>query len=190
MAEITKSVPEKPSSWNDVECLAEISEIFYRNHSTDIEMAILTRHSLCRTDDWRDLIRVFLDTFITGYYGQMELQSVLTSLITYVKQFPSMQSIKHDLQWLKCTEHLKKQLSIISRDENAFQFIEYAVSHFEGAPIDLGKFPDQRSKMLHLLDLVLHDVEFYMLFHTYCKQHSLQKYIQDDPDMMGLAMVS
>ena len=63
-------------TWGQVECNADITNIFYI-HTSRVCSSELTL---------REQVEVFLDKFIKGYHGSSDIVDILHSLISYARQ--------------------------------------------------------------------------------------------------------
>ena len=175
-------------TWQQVKDHAEITEVFYLHTSQD-DLASVTSPTL---SDKREQIAFFLDTFIIGYYGSTDTVDVLSSLIIHTKQFASLDVAQSKLQWLKWQKNLKRKLYDLCKEDNMSDFPKHIS---DTIPQDQNcsnteNCPDDFTKIMHLMDLVLQKHIFYHAFKSYCKKKpALQAYIPEDisisDDMFG-----
>ena len=175
-------------TWQRVKDHAEITEVFYLHMSQD-DLASVTSPTLT---DKREQIAFFLDTFITEYYGSTDTVDVLSSLTIHTKQFPSLCGVQLKLEWLKCQKNLKRKLYDLCKEDHMSDFPQHIS---DTIPEDqncsnIEKCPDNFTKIMHLMDLVLQKPIFYKAFISYCKKKpALQAYIPEhiaiSDDMIG-----
>ena len=166
-------------TWRDVESSEEIMEEFYKNTSQEDLAQILER----QLPDNRDQVQAFLDQFIKGYFGSPDCVAILQSLIAYTRPYPCLDDVLQKLKWLKYKKNLGKNLYSLCKEEEMSGFSDYVhetTPQVEPYP-KTELYPDNLSKLMYLMDLVLHLPTYFNAFKTYCKDKpELHKYIEDD----------
>ena len=166
-------------TWRDVESSEEIMEEFYQNTSQEDLAQILERP----LPDNRDQVQAFLDQFIKGYFGSTDCVDILQSLIAHTRQYPCLDDVLQKLKWVKCKKNIQQNLYFICKEEEMSGFCEYVhetTPQVEPYP-KTELYPDNFSKLMHLMDLVLDFPQYFNVFKAYCKDKpKLHKYIADD----------
>ena len=166
-------------TWREVESSEEIMEEFYQNTSQEDLAQILER----QLPDNREQVQAFLDQFIKGYFGSPDCITILQSLMAYTRQHPCLDDVLPKLKWLKYKKNLEKNLYSLCKEEEMSGFSDYVhetTPQVEPYP-KTEQYPDNFSKLMYLMDLVLCLPTYFSIFKTYCADKpKLQKYITED----------
>ena len=174
-----------------MECNADIIKIFYLH-------ALHNDHTSETNSEQtlREQVEHFLDTFIKGYHGSSDVVLILKSLITYTRHKPGFEDVTSKLEWLKCKKNLETKMYALCKEDEMLGFPQYICdtipptencSHTE-------QYPENFSKLMHLMDLSLQISLYYNAFKSYCEgRPALKKYITEDVsftnEMMGYVSI-
>ena len=165
-------------TWEQVECSADVKEIFCFHISQDVNTSVTNSELIVK-----EQVEVFLDTFIKEYHGSSDILYILQSLITYTRQNPSFEGALLNLKWLKCKKNLERKLYALCNEKEMLNFPQHirdTIPANENCS-NMEQYPDNFSKLMHLMILSLQMPLYYNAFKTYCiSKPALRKYITED----------
>ena len=134
------------------------------------------------TRDKREQVEIFLHTFIRGYQGPTDVVNILETLTAHIRKFPYFLGLEDKLRWLKCQKTIRRQMYSICKEKEMSDFIPCVQLMIpEHNYCNIQQYPDDFSKLMLLMDLVLCSPKHYSAFKTYCaNKPALQKYITED----------
>ena len=109
--------------------------------------------------------------------------NTLEVLIEYIRNYPCLLHLEDKLRLLQYQKNIEKGMYCLCKEDEMSYFMTYVnqtiPQHEDCSNIE--QYPDDFSKLMHLVDLVLHIPMYYSAFKRYCNDRpALHKYIGED----------
>ena len=160
------------------------------SHENMISCARIMKVELKSDMDPRDFTQLFIHHFAERYQGPKNFVGFLKSLVMYLETYPCLKELAPKLEWLKTKTNLKREALFLFEEDEMNRFPEYLSTELSEDFSQLAQYPDIKSKLLHLMDLVLHNPKYYQKLRTFCETRpALRKYVLDDVQVMDEEMI-
>ena len=137
--------------------------------------------------------RKFTEVFLEGFVGHTILQR-LQSLVKCLREnqkFPCLSDLTHELEWLTYKTYLKGKAFELCGEVEMSTFPEYVLEKLpnETCHLKLNQYPDMRSKLTCLIEIILQSPKNYNVLKTFCQQtDALKKYVSLDFEIRAEVM--
>ena len=193
MQEISRRDETEETTWlQNCDC-AELKEIIYQHmtHENMLTCAKIMKEELKLEMDPRDFTQFFIHHFTERYQGAKDIVGFVKSLITYMGIYPCFKELVPKLEWLKAKINLRRKGLFLCEEDEMNRFPGYISTELSRQDFSqLNQYPDIKSKLMHLIGLILHNPKYYQILQTYCQNRgALRKYVFDDVHVNAHGMI-
>ena len=161
------------------------------SHENMLSCARIMKAELKSDMDPRDFTQFFIHHFAERYQGHKDIVGFVKSLIIHLETFPCLKELVHKLEWLRAKTNLRRKALYLCEEHEMKKFpgcIATELSRHESSQLD--QYPSIKIKLMHLMDLVLHNPKYYQILQTFCQSRTvLRKYVLDDVEVKAEEML-